>query len=219
MTEFKGAIFDLDGTLFDSMFMWYSVPTSFLQSRGITPKPDLREKTKAMTGRQIARVFRREYGLKLSPEEIIGGFNAMLMNFYANKVTLKAGVKEMLETLKRRGIDMCIATATDRPLVEAGLRRNGIMDYFGRIFTCSEAGAGKERPDIFWQALNFLGTDIRETVVFEDAYYALKTAKEAGFTVAAVFDDTPHHNSAEIRLLADYYIPSFEDWDAEGFKL
>ena len=217
MTEFKGAIFDMDGTLLNSMHMWDAIAARYLQSRGIDPKPDLAEKTKSKTGRQVARLFRREYGLKQSPEDIIDGFNGLLMNFYADKVQPKSGVLEMLETLSRRGVKMCLATATDCHLVEAGLRRIGILDYFGRVFTCTEAGAGKEQPDIFLQALRYLGTDIAETVVFEDAFYAVKTAKRAGFTVAAVYDPSPHHHADECRVIADYYIPSFADWDAEGF--
>lgn len=212
----KSAIFDLDGTLLNSMHMWDSVAASYLKNKGIIPKPDFDEKTRSKTGRQIARLFRREYGLKLSAAEIIDGFNGILLDFYANKVLLKDGVLEMLEKLRRRRVRMCIATATDRHLVEAGLRRTGILDYFERIFTCTEVGKGKEQPDIFCQALSFLGTDIRETVVFEDAYYAVKTAKKAGFTVAAVFDKSPHHQPDEVRLLSDYYITSFAEWDAES---
>ena len=219
MTEFKSAIFDMDGTLFASMHMWDSVAANYLKSRGITPKADLNEKIKAKTGRQIARLFRREYKLKLSPDEIIDGFNSLLMDFYANKVALKPGVEKMLETLRGRGIKMCIATATDRHLAEAGLRRTGIIDYFGKIFTCTEAGSGKDRPNIYWQALNFLESEITEAVVFEDAYYALKTAKESGFTTAAVYDASPHHQAESCRSIADYYISTFEDWDAASFGL
>jgi HAD superfamily hydrolase (TIGR01509 family) len=218
MAAFNGAIFDMDGTLLNSMHMWDSVASNYLKSLGITPKPDFDEKVKSKTGRQVARIFRREYGVRRSASEIIDGFNGILTDFYVNKAQLKDGVSGMLETLRRRGVKMCLATATDRHLVEPALRRTGIYDYFGRIFTCTEAGAGKELPDIFWQALRFLGTDIRETVLFEDAFYAVRTAKAAGFAVAAVFDPSPHHPPDESRLIADYYIESFADWDAEGFE-
>ncbi len=192
--------------------------SSYLRTLGIAPKADFDEKVKSKTGRQVARIFRREYGIRRSAAEIIDGFNGILTDFYVNKVPLKDGVSGMLETLRRRGVKMCLATATDRHLVEPALRRTGIYDYFGRIFTCTEAGAGKELPDIFRQALRFLGTDIRETVVFEDAFYAVRTAKADGFTVASVFDASPHHHPDESRFLADYYITSFADWDAEGFE-
>ena len=213
MTEFKSAIFDMDGTLFDSMHMWDAVAANYLKSLGIDPRPDFKEKTTAKTGRQLARLFRREYGLKLKPTEIIDGFNGLLADFYANKVTLKPGALKMLDTLQSAGVKMCIATATDRPLAQAGLRCTGIIDYFDRIFTCTEAGAGKESSKIYWQALNYLEADVNEAIVFEDAYYAIKTAKKAGFTVAAVYDSSPHHHPEESRLLADYYIPSFEERD------
>ncbi len=94
------------------------------------------------------------------------------------------------------------------------MRRNGILDYFGRIFTCTEVGADKDKPIIYQQALEYLGTDIKETLVFEDALYAVKTAKAAGFKVAAVYDESGRGQQDEIKRLADYFIKSFADLDA-----
>jgi HAD superfamily hydrolase (TIGR01509 family) len=212
MIEIKGAIFDLDGTLFDSNAMWDSIAENYLISQGVKPSSDVSEAVSAMSIQQVCEYFCSVYGLSLSREEITNGINNMVEAFYFNRVQLKAGVRETLARMKARGVRMCVATATDRYLVEAGLRRTGISDYFGRIFTCTEVGAGKDKPDIFIQALEFLGTAIGETVVFEDAFYAVRTAKAAGFTVAAVYDQSICHQQQESRQLADYYLPSFAEW-------
>ena len=111
----------------------------------------------------------------------------------------------MLEWLRGNGVKLCIATATDRNLVEGALERCGVLHYFDGLFTCSEVGHGKDEPHIFEAALRFLGTPKAETAVFDDALYAVRTAKEAGFLVAAVYDS---HEKArdEVRLLSDLYL-------------
>lgn len=216
MLKLKGAIFDLDGTLLDSMPIWESVADDFLLSQGIKPNKDVREAVQSMSIQQVCGHFCSEYGLALGQQEIIAGINRLVEDFYFNHAPLKDGVAEMLEQLKSRGIKMCVATATDRHLVEGALKRNKIMPYFERIFTCTEVQAGKDQPDIFFQALDFLGTDIKETMIFEDALYAIKTAKEAGFTVTALFDESARAQQDEIKNLADYYYKSVIEWNARN---
>lgn len=213
MIEIKGAIFDLDGTLFDSMPKWETVAADYLRSLGVTPKPDLRETLRPLSLEQVGAHFRREYGITASVQEFMGAIDGMLEEFYFNTVRLKDGVMEMLEALKSSGVKMCVATATDRHLVEGGMRLTGIMKYFSHVFTCTEVRAGKDQPDIYLQALRFLGTDIKETLIFEDALYAVKTAKNAGFTVAALYDDAARHQQEDIKALADYYFKSFSEWN------
>ncbi|NMA24362.1 MAG: HAD family phosphatase [Clostridiales bacterium] len=213
--EIKGAIFDLDGTLFDSMNMWDSIAEDYLKSRGIKPKEDIRQAVRAMSIQQVCEHFCSVYGLALTPDDITAGINGMAEDFYLHRVALKDGAAEALRRLKSRGVKMCVATATDRYLVEAGLRRTGISEYFDRVFTCTETGAGKDKPDIFLEAIDFLGTDINETVVFEDALYAIRTAKAAGFPVAAFYDEAARTQQDEIKRLADWYFLSFAEWNKQ----
>ncbi len=201
----QGAIFDVDGTLLDSMSIWDTIGTDYLRSIGYEPRENLNEIFKNMSLLQAAEYYRHEYGVTRSIEEIMDGVNAMLERFYNYDAPLKPGVEELLERLRRKEVKLCIATATDRYLVEAALERCGVLSYFDEIFTCSEVGHGKDEPIIFETALRFLGTEKTKTVVFDDALYAIRTAKKAGFPVAAVYDS--HEKAqAEIRALADLYL-------------
>lgn len=204
-----GAIFDVDGTLLDSMSIWDTIGEDYLRSIGYQPRENLNEVFKDMSLAQAARYYQTEYGVTLSIEEIMDGVNSLLERFYREQAQLKPGAGEFVRELSRRGVKLCIATATDRPLVEAALGRCGVLPYFGRIFTCTEAGHGKDEPDIFEAALRFLGTERSKTVVFEDALYAVQTAKKSGFRVAAVYD-IHEKKQAEVRRLADLYLENFE---------
>ena len=201
----RGAIFDVDGTLLDSMFIWDTIGEAYLRSIGYQPKENLNETFKNMSLHQAARYYQTEYGVTQSIDEIMDGVNAMLERYYRFEVPLKPGVAELLERLRQNGVRLCIATATDRHLVEAALDRCGVLSCFGEIFTCNEVGHGKDEPDIFEAALRFLGTRREETLVFDDALYAVRTAKEAGFPVAAVYD-SHERSQAEVRARSDLYL-------------
>ena len=211
--KIKGAIFDLDGTLLDSMFIWDTIGEDYLIHRGITPEYGLNEKFKTMSIVQAATYYQSNYGLTESVEEIISGVNGMIDHFYANVVTLKSGVLSYLHRLKADGVKMCIATATDRYMAEAALKRNGIFEFFSGILTCTEVGFGKDNPMIFEKALKVLGTDKNETLIFEDALHAIETAKKSGFKVVGVFDQYSIKEQEKIKEISDYYINSFEECD------
>lgn len=209
--KISGAIFDLDGTLLDSMQIWDNIGGEYLKSINIEPCDDLREVLRPMSLLQAAEYFRSDYGVDASSQEIMDTINDMIEHFYYDIVLPKDGVLGFLEALKQKDIKMCVATATDRHLVEAALKRNGLLSYFEKIFTCTELCVGKDRPDIFLRALNALGTKLEETYIFEDALFAIRTAKSAGFPIIAIYDATAKEQQNEIRELADIYIKSFHE--------
>ena len=205
----KGAIFDFDGTLVDSMFIWDTFGEDYLRTLGKEPKENLTETFKTFTLEQAAEYYREHYGVALSVNEIVDDINEMVAEIYRTKVTLKDGVREFLEALKSKGVQMCVATVTDRPIVEDVLCNLGIRDFFTEIFTCAEVGYNKETPHIYRAALEVLGTSKEETVVFEDALHALITAKKDGFKVAAVYDRHERHQT-QMKENGDYYITDFK---------
>ena len=205
----KGAIFDFDGTLVDSMFIWDTFGEDYLRTLGKEPKENLTETFKTFTLEQAAEYYRKNYGVTLSVEEIVDGVNDMVAEIYRTKVTLKSGVLEFRHDLQSKGVKMCVATVTDRPIVEDVLCNLGIRDFFTEIFTCAEVGYNKETPHIYRAALEVLGTSKEETVVFEDALHALMTAKNDGFSVAAVYDKHELRQT-EMKENSDYYITNYE---------
>ena len=210
--KISGAIFDVDGTLLDSMSIWDTIGADYLRSIGYIPRENLNEIFKNMSLLQAAEYYRNEYGVTLRVEEIMSGVNAMLEQFYQYESPLKPGAAELLARLRQNRVKLCIATATDRYLVEAALARCGVLSYFGEIFTCNGVGHGKDEPHIFEAALRFLGTERAETVVFDDALYAIRTAKEAGFPIAAVYD-THEKSQTEVRALSDFYLENLSRFD------
>ena len=204
----KGAIFDLDGTILDSMFIWDTIGEDYLRSLGIEPKEILKETFKTFTLEQAAEYYRENYGVTLSVDEIIDSVNKMVERYYAETVKLKPDIEVFLEKIKAKGIKMCIATVTDKPLVETALNRLGIRNYFSEIFTCAAVGYSKEEPHIYREAQKHLNTEKGETVVFEDALHALKTAKADGFVTVGVFD-IHEENQEELERMADCYIQNY----------
>ena len=206
----KGAIFDLDGTLLDSMFIWDTIGEEYLRSLGKEPHEDLKETFMTLTLEEAAEYYREHYGVHLSVKEIVDGVNAMVEQTYRTKVTLKPGIAEYLAWLKENGVRMCVATVTDRYLVEETLERLGVRHYFSEIFTCAEVGFGKDKPVIYQKALEHLGTEKRDTYVFEDMLFALNTGKTDGFPTVGVYDRHEAHQD-DLKELADYYIFDFTD--------
>lgn len=209
--KIKGILFDLDGVLLDSMFIWDTIGETYLKEKGISPNDDIREKLRSMSLLQAAEYFRSDYKIKEPAEEIINGINSLVEEFYLHQVKPKPYVADSLHRLKEQNVKMCIVTATDRKLVEGALKRNNLESYFERIFTCTEVGHGKDQADIYLEALKFLSIKKEEVLVFEDALHAILTAKNAGFFVVGVAEDSACDQQPEIKRLSDVYITSFEE--------
>ena len=206
----RGAIWDLDGTILDSMSAWDHVGENYLRSQGIEPEPDLDEAIATMSLHQAADYFIEHYGVKQTRDDLIKGAVAIVDDFYRYEAQLKPHLAEFLAQLHNAGVRMCIATATERSLVEAALARCGVLDYFSEIFTCSSVGAGKDEPTIYREALKFLGTDRSSTMVFEDSLHALTTAKNDGFYVTAVYDSHEEDQDG-MKRLADCRIRDYSE--------
>ena len=206
----RGAIFDLDGTLLDSMAVWATLGERYLRSIGYEPRERLGEVFKTFSTEQAARYYQEHYGVPLSVPEIVAGVNAMIDRFYRGEVRPKPGVEPFLRRLRSMGVRLCVATANDGALARAALERCGLLDCFSAVFSCADLGfRGKDTPDIFRIALGHLRTEKTETAVFEDALHAAQTAKADGFPVVGVYD--PYEPGQEaLRALADCYLTDYQ---------
>ena len=209
----KGAIFDADGTLLDSMPMWSGVGSGYLRTLGLEAEEDLDERFRDMSLYQSAVCLKEEYGLSLTLEEIGAGINNMVDKLYAESVLLKSGVAELLEGLKNRGVRMCVATASEAYQIRMALERCGVAHYFEKILSCVDVGHGKDEPIIFRQAQALLETDKADTFVFEDALYAVRTAKADGYNVIGVHDDSVE-DWRTMMYLSDHYISDYQDLES-----
>lgn len=209
--KISGAIFDLDGTLLNSMYMWENIGRNYLIDLGISPENDINEKLKPLSLLQAAEYLRANYGIDKTNEEIIAGVTAKIAHFYTCEVKPKDGALNFVKSLREKGVKMCIATASDTGLVSAALRLCGMDEFFERIFTCTEVKSGKDSPKIYDTALEFLGTKKSETVIFEDAFHAAQTAKLAGYTVVGMYDDFEKENEEQMKRFTDKFIYSFDE--------
>ena len=215
----KGAIFDIDGVLLDSMGIWDDLGARYLRSLGRIPEEGLNKILFSMSMEQGAEYLNEHYGLNKSVKETVDGIGKMLEDYYFYEVLLKPGAKEILEFLKSKSINMAAATSSPRTHIEKALSRNGLLGYIDKIYTTSEVGVSKHSPDIYNLAADFLKTKSEETLVFEDSLYALKTAKEAGFVTVGVFDEKGESNQAELENQADLYLKKLDDFIVMSEKI
>lgn len=210
--KLQGAIFDMDGTLVDSLSFWdcfwkdmgeryFGDPTFRMDAAHF----DTHVRTMIFS-RAIAYIH--EY-LKVpcAAEEFDGFAAAYVHRFYTTVVTAKPGARELLAVLRERGVRICLASATDRRYLDIALESCGLAEFFTpeTILSCSDIGVGKEKPDVFFAAQKVLGTPLEATAVFEDSALALETAKGAGFATVGIYE---WHNTAQDRLCAasDVYL-------------
>jgi len=211
------AIFDMDGTLVDSMVYWKRLATEFLESKGVQHiAQDILERIKPMTMTESAALFIEEYGLSGTAESVAAEMNAMMDEHYRRDIPLKPGVQVYLDALHRRGVTMCVASATAEELMDACLTRLGVAHHFSFLLSCETVGTGKNRPDVYLESAKRLGAQPEEIAVFEDALYAANTAKQAGFYTIAVRDDSNQPHWENLTVLADEAIL---DWQAAAQTL
>ena len=198
------AIFDMDGTLVDSMVYWQRLGREYLASRGVTEGVDeVLERIKAMTMAESSALFIETFGLPGTPETVEAEMNAVMDEHYRSDIPLKPGAADYLAALKARGTKMCVATATPEPLARACLERLGILELFSFILSCETLQTSKREPRIYLEAARRFGAEPGEIAVYEDALYAARTAKAAGFSVAAVYDRESEEDWEQLRALAD----------------
>lgn len=215
----KGAIFDIDGVLLDSMGIWDDLGARYLRSLGKIPEEGLNKILFSMSMEQGAEYLNEHYGLNKSVKETVDGIGRMLEDYYFYEVLLKPGAKEVLEFLKSKNIKMAAATSSPRTHIEKALSRNGLLGYIDKIYTTGEVGVSKHSPDIYNLAADYLKTKPEETLVFEDSLYALKTAKEAGFVTVGVYDEKGENNQEGLKNLADLYLKKLDDFIVMSEKI
>lgn len=204
-------LFDLDGTLLDSVGVWHQIDLDFLSRRGIPWTPEYDEGV-VYTIFPLAAQFTKEYGnLPESPEEIMAEWLNMALEAYAHRIPLKPYVRSFLEQCARKEIPMAIYTSCEPELCQAALDHHNIRSYFSQVIYASQLGMEKRSPAAFSAALERLGVSAAECRFFDDSPVSCAGAKGAGLSVTGVYERIFAEREAEMRALCDHYIYDFSE--------
>ena len=205
----KAVIFDLDGSLVDSMWMWRDIDIEYLGRFGIPLPEKLQSEIEGMSFTETAVYFKERFRIPDSVEKIKQDWNEMAWDKYLHEVPLKKGAYEFLQGCRERGIVLGIATSNSRELVGNIADAHKLHGFFASIKTGSEVVHGKPAPDIYLAVAEELGVEPAQCLVFEDIVPGILAGKRAGMRVCAVEDDYSIAESAQKKALADYYIEDY----------
>ena len=209
--DIEAVIFDLDGTLIDSMWVWEKIDEEYLDRFNKEKPDDLSVMIEGRSFRETAELFKSKFQLPRSIEEIEEDWNNMAWDKYKSEVTLKKGAMKLLQTLKEKKIKMGIATSNSRKLVELVTKANGISDFFDYVCTATEVQRGKPEPDIYLRVAKGLNKDPKKCLVFEDVINGIIAGKRANMKVCAVYDEATKDSTNQKIEVADYYVENFTD--------
>lgn len=212
MSRFEGAIFDIDGTLIDSMGLWYQVDVDFFRMHNAEMPADYSKKVARMSAWRTAEYTIALLGLRETPEELIEIWNGMIRDEYLYRVPLKPMAKECITAMKAQGVKLAVATALFPALYEPVLKRTGLYPYFDVFLSSSEIKCEKSQPDLYLMAAERLGVSPSRCVVFEDIVPGIQGAKAAGMFTVGVYDKWDRTSQTALAAAADFYIKDFSDF-------
>lgn len=209
----KAAIFDMDGTLIDSLMIWDVIWTTFgktyLNDSAFKPSIEDDKKVRTLPLKDAMYLIHDHYHLGKSGDEVLALANRILFDFYATDVKLKPGVSEFLAYCYDRNVKMCMASATAPELLDVALKHCDIEKYFSKIFSCGTLGKGKESPDVFLLAKEYLGEKTEDIWVFEDSLTALETVTKIGMNTVGIYDRF-NYGQARVKEISTVYIADGE---------
>lgn len=210
--NYEAVLFDLDGTLIDSMWMWPAIDVEYLARFGLEVPEDLGRSIDGMSFTETAMYFKERFKIPDSIETIKDTWHHMAHDIYCTKVPVKKGVFKFLDYLKSKGIKTAIGTSNSIELANDVVKAVGIHKYFDTVVTACMVSAGKPKPDIYLKAANDLGVSPEKCLVFEDITQGILAGKNAGMTAIAVEDNYSINQKEEKLKLADYYIKDFDEF-------
>lgn len=210
LKDISAVIFDLDGTLVDSMWVWKQIDIEYLNKRGLSLPEDLQKNIQGLSFTETAHYFKNRFNLADEIETIKDEWNSMARNFYESVIQIKKGVKDFLEHLKTNGYKIALATSNSYYLTESVLKNNGIFQYFEAIVTTCEVPRDKSYPDVFLEAASRINVLPECCLVFEDSIAAVSGARLAGMKIIGVYDNYGTCTPKELEEVTDHIIEDFD---------
>lgn len=211
LEQMDAVIFDLDGTLMDSMWVWPEIDVGYLARYGQTLPENLQDDIAGMSFTETAGYFKKRFQIPETIEEIKADWNRLAFGKYAREVRLKSGAAGFLREARRRGLKIAIASSNSRELIMACLENNGVAELFDHVVTACDVSKGKPAPDIYLRAAEALDVAPGRCLVFEDIPEGILAGQRAGMKVCAVEDSFAVNQTEKIRGMADYYIRSYDE--------
>ena len=211
LTNIKACLFDMDGTLLNSMHIWKDIDIEFLARFGHELPPTLQREIEGKSFRETAIYIKDKFQIPLSIEDIMDIWNEMAFQKYSEEIFFKEGAFQFIKVLKEKGIRTAICTSNSRELVNAVAEHLGFMPYFDTVITSCEVGAGKPAPDIYLEAAKRVGVAPECCLVFEDIVTGLMAGKRAGMKLCAVDDEYSADQKEAKKAMADYYVENYLD--------
>lgn len=212
LQDIKAVIFDVDGTLVDSMWIWREIDVEFLARRNIELPQDMQKDIEGLSYTSTAEYFRERFDLPMTVDEIKEEWRVMADELYKTRIPLKEGVRELLDVCRAKGLKIGIATSNSRALVENMLKRHDIEQYFDGIRTSCEVPRSKPFPDVYLKAAEDLGVAPENCLVFEDTVAGATAGKAAGMRVVAIYDELSAESREHLEQLAVLYIEDFHEF-------
>lgn len=209
LNNIEAIIFDVDGTIADSMWMWKQIDIEYLGRFGIELPPDLQKNIEGMSFRETAHYFKEYFNISDSVEKMMSDWNAMAANKYRYEIPLKEGVLTFFDGCRRRGVYLGIVTSNSAELLGYLLKAHNLENYFDVIITGSDGLKGKPAPDMYLEAAKRLAVSPKKCLVFEDIIPGILAGKSAGMKVCAIDDLYSRDVILEKKKEADYFIESF----------
>lgn len=214
--KIKAAIFDMDGTIVNSLMFWENLwkrlGKEYMGDESFVPCDEVNTKVRTMIYTDAMAYFKEYYKLPCDTDEFVRHAADGVMDFYRDVARPKIGADALLASLKEQGIKLCLASATTMPEIKFALAHYGLAKYFEVVLSCAEMGVGKDKPDIYLEAVRLMGEQPSDVCVFEDSYVALETAKKAGFQTVGIYDK---YNLEQTRLknASDIYLDATQTLD------
>lgn len=211
LDSIKAVIFDMDGTLIDSMWLWESIDIDYLARHGHTLPEDLQRVIEGMSFTETAAYFKERFQLEDSIETIIAEWNEMAGAYYRERVTMKDNAMAFLKCLSDKGIKTGIGTSNSPEMVQLIMEKFNLGDHINTYSTSCQVAAGKPSPDIYLKVAADLGVAPEECLVFEDVPAGIMAAKNAGMACCAIYDAASETLDDEKKALADYFIYNYDE--------